>query len=182
CATTGSHGAQSDEGDHDQHAFERHDERESDVEGAVGHAGSSPSDSSGTFGMVGMVILVLIGVALWSNSSRAPMAGPPPVAVRAAPEYFVEQGACPYEGCRSGVRWLALAGVPAYAAPPERPTVTPRELTLAMTIHTGEWVTTETGTVISIKRKGRLVNGSHYGIGSSGPPIQAGSIVPVYTG
>lgn len=127
-----------------------------------------------------VVAVVLIGLLVWSLASRntAPATG-------VAPEQIVDQGACPYEGCRYGERWMAKQTVDVYAVPPNAVGTSPSSLTKNATIRVGTWVDTETGLVLARRLEGRvtLSNGrSPYGATvKNGPPLTNGQIIPIYS-
>ena len=166
---------------------------------------SSSSAESGRLGLVGTIILLVIGLAIWSDSNRpaAPAAIEPnsvkivgdgsPGAIiseigsllgKESPHQIIDHGACPYEGCRYGERWMAQDDVDAYSAPPEKVGVASTSLQRKMVIRKGTWVTTVTGVVIATQHEGRvdLVNlHTTYGNGvKNGPPLSSGQVVAIY--
>jgi hypothetical protein len=56
---------------------------------------------------------------------------------QAPPDQIIDRGACPYEMCRYGERWLARQDVSAFAAPPERFGAPQESLGMATVIRKG---------------------------------------------
>lgn len=112
-----------------------------------------------------------------STTNIAPMS--------AAPEQIVDRGACPFEGCKYGERWIAKKNVDVYAAPPDVVGVSVSLLKKQMTIQAGTWVRTETGIVLARRAEGRITiaNGqTPYGVpGVNGPQLKNGQVIPVYS-
>lgn len=158
---------------------------------AEASAAQKAFNSKSNFGFVLVLIVVAIGLAVWisqhqeaqptsSSGGDVPKTSPP-----LPPEQLVDRGACPYEGCTYGERWLARKDVALYVSPPEAPGTSQSSLSVAMTIRRGTWVTTDTGIVLSKRHKGRVDDfkgTSSYGNGVvNGPPLRNGDSVSLYS-
>jgi len=130
---------------------------------------------------VGLVaIVILSGLGISSNVRLGPIG-----LTNGAPEQIVDRGACPFEGCKYGERWMAKQNVDVYSAPPGIVGVSVSSLRKKATVHAGTWVRTETGVVLARRREGRVtvVNGrSPYGgTVKGGPPLKNGQVIPIYS-
>ena len=178
-------------------------------------AESSRSVSSGAEGFWIAIVLIVIVFAVWSYSGRpaaptsVPSASAPTVPPRndveivvdgsagamvsligsmlgqETPAQIIDHGACPYEGCAYGTKWVASADTDGFEAPPRMLSTPPSSLQRVIVIPKGSWVTTVTGQVIAARRKGRVdfdsLRPSYRGDKGNGPPLNDGQSVAIYS-
>jgi len=142
-----------------------------------------PAAAASGFGMKAAVgSVILIGLVIWSLANRKDGTAP---ATSGAPEQIVDQGVCPYEGCRYGERWMARQSVDVYATPPNAVGTSLASLSRKATVRAGTWVRTETGLVLARRLEGRVTvtkGRPPYGVNvKNGPPLMNGQIIPIYS-
>lgn len=101
------------------------------------------------------VLLVLVPVTLFIAGTQI-TGGPGPGEL--PPEQIVDRGACPYEGCTYGERWLAQRDMDVYVAPPSAVGSSPSSLQQKTIVRAGTWVKTQTGLVLSMRHVGQVDN------------------------
>ncbi len=98
------------------------------------------------------------------------------------PEQIIDRGACPYEGCQYGEKWMAKQDVNVYVAPPNTVGAALSSLQFKVLVRAKEWITTETGIVLAKRHEGRVVRGTNYGVVVvNGPPLKIDQTVSLYS-
>ena len=123
---------------------------------------TAPADSSSSAGGSFVLVLIVAAVALaiWGVSTRdqtkPEAAATTPIGE--PPAQLVDRGACPYEGCTYGERWMAQRDVDVYFSPPDSIGTPVSSLQRKTVIRAREWVRTETGLVLAIRHEGQVNN------------------------
>ncbi len=142
-----------------------HDSNLSEGGHSANHSGTSASapgasGASGTgLGWIGAAIIVMICFAVAHDWHSAPtMESRSSAVAKVPPAQLVDRGACPYEGCTYGERWMAQRDVDVYFAPPDSVGTPLSSLQKKAVIRAGEWVRTETGLVLAMRHEGQVDN------------------------
>lgn len=151
------------------------------TEGAQGSLLPTPDELANrarTLGLpgVGTAAILLVGLIVSYIGGRLPAVITSETTSQTAPEQYVDQGACPGEGCRYGEDWVTLGKVTLYTRPPTSVGSSPASWPVARRIVEGTWLRTLTGVIISKRARGKIAPR-----GSGEPsPLAVGTEVDVY--
>lgn len=172
-----------------------HAEPSSSYEVSDGSAYGSPSSSAGSGGLWLLGLLLLLGFVVVNlldltspriavrNAVEISPSTSVPLLSEEPPSEIVDRGACPFEMCQYGERWLARVDVTAFETPPDTIGADVSSLKSVAIVRSGTWVTTQTGLVIARRLDGRVNEHTSYGANdrNSGPPLRRGQVIAAYS-